>query len=314
MGFGSRPSSATPKMLRDRYVADIMATESNANTSTGKPMNAYQWWELHKLQTHTRSLVLQQQMQQQTQQRRTDKMMSSMRSSSPRSDTSTTDWYVLTGITRPSGRSRWLKDDLGSNEGGPPYAPPDYLQTMQMRPYGVPPPTASPRRRPGSARVAGPTGAPAPPMSPRPGSPRSPRPGSPRVAGPQSVPMGDVVVIQQAVSSVENAVNTRFTKMRDAFRSLDLDRSGTIGREELKRALVMWNIPDVDGTVLDALMSACDADSSGSVDYKEFVDVLARDKVVGKAVVKSVVSGMVTRRVVAGRWQLRGMSGRLWPP
>ena len=65
----------------------------------------------------------------------------------------------------------------------------------------------------------------------------------------------------------------------------DLDRSGEISQSEMRRALELWNIP-VTGT-LDIIMSTCDKDGNG-IDYKEFVQVLARDKHAGAAVVPSV--------------------------
>ena len=68
-------------------------------------MNAYQWWEMHKLQTHVRALALQQQMAQRR-----------MTKSRPVSAT-TTDWWLLNGVNRPSTRSRWLNDDARSNLG-----------------------------------------------------------------------------------------------------------------------------------------------------------------------------------------------------
>ena len=69
------------------------------------------------------------------------------------------------------------------------------------------------------------------------------------------------------MQSAEDALNSRFRSMHAAFKAIDLDRSGTISRDEMCRALQMWNIP-VTG-VLDVLMSACDKDDSGGIDYNE---------------------------------------------
>jgi len=77
------------------------------------------------------------------------------------------------------------------------------------------------------------------------------------------------------LQSAEDAINARFANMHAAFKSIDLDRSGTISKDELARALELWNIP-VTGA-LDAIMSTCDKDGNDGIDYKEFTDVLARD-------------------------------------
>ena len=42
----------------------------------------------------------------------------------------------------------------------------------------------------------------------------------------------------------------------------------------------------VEGDKLQDLLAACDADGSGEIDYKEFVDVLARDTVAPAALGK----------------------------
>ena len=47
----------------------------------------------------------------------------------------------------------------------------------------------------------------------------------------------------------------------------------------------MWNIP-LDHDKLQDLIDACDHDGDGEVDYKEFVDVLARDTVAPAAMGK----------------------------
>ena len=80
------------------------------------------------------------------------------------------------------------------------------------------------------------------------------------------------------VQSASNALNSRFSDMFKAFQYVDLDRSGSLNKKELVRALDLWNIP-LDDEKLDELIAACDDNGDGDVDYKEFVDVLARDTV-----------------------------------
>ena len=58
------------------------------------------------------------------------------------------------------------------------------------------------------------------------------------------------------------------------------------------------NNPHSDGNMLqvaDAIMTACDIDGDGSIDYKEFVNGLARDKAVG--MVATTATAMKRRKV-----------------
>ena len=90
---------------------------------------------------------------------------------------------------------------------------------------------------------------------------------------------------QAFVTSATDAIASRFTDMFKAFQYVDLDRSGTLNAKELRRALDLWNIP-IDDKKLSELIAACDNDGDGEVDYKEFVDVLARDTVAPAAMGK----------------------------
>jgi Ca2+-binding EF-hand superfamily protein len=87
------------------------------------------------------------------------------------------------------------------------------------------------------------------------------------------------------VKGASEALNSRFSDMFKAFQYVDLDRSGTLDWKEIRRALDMWNMP-VDDAKLAELIAACDYDGDGQVDYKEFVDVLARDTVAPAALGK----------------------------
>ena len=87
------------------------------------------------------------------------------------------------------------------------------------------------------------------------------------------------------VTGASNALNSRFTDMFKAFQYVDLDRSGTLNAKEIRRALDLWNMP-IDDEKLAELIEACDGDGDGEVNYKEFVDVLARDTVAPAAMGK----------------------------
>lgn len=83
-------------------------------------------------------------------------------------------------------------------------------------------------------------------------------------------------IVQQA----ENAVNTHFSDMHKAFQYMDVDHSGTLDASEVKRALDLWNVPASEASI-NKLLQTCDINNDGQISYKEFVDLLARDKYVG---------------------------------
>ena len=87
------------------------------------------------------------------------------------------------------------------------------------------------------------------------------------------------------MQSASNALKSRFSDMFKAFQYVDLDRSGRLSREEIRRALDMWNVP-LDDEMLDMLLGDCDQDGDGGVSYEEFVDKLARGTVAPAAMGK----------------------------
>lgn len=78
--------------------------------------------------------------------------------------------------------------------------------------------------------------------------------------------------------AAELALNAKFSDIRKAFIYYDLDSSGTIDAEELKRAIKFFNIP-LDEEALQGMIEKCDKDGDGQISYDEFVDSLSRDTV-----------------------------------
>ena len=105
------------------------------------------------------------------------------------------------------------------------------------------------------------------------------------MSSPEAIARREELRRSQFVQTASNAMNMRFTDMFKAFQYVDLDRSGTLNDKEIRRALDLWNIP-IDDAKLAELIEACDNDGDGQVDYKEFVDVLARDTVAPAALGK----------------------------
>ena len=279
-GMGTRPSSASPAELCDRYIRDMQSMQVSAAKGEVpmSDMDAYSFWELHKLKTQSRCI------------HRQDEWARRMESKRATGPGSRNDWYVLTGSPRPNLRSQqWLNDDMRSNLGGPPYFPAPELG--ELRPFSTYKWNSSngPRSRPQTPQMRTPQGS-------RPTTPRqTARPSvgfsdQPTLSKADWVERANAMMtdedkaeMQSAVSTVENQIASRFGKMRDAFKALDVDQSGSISREELQRGLKHWNLAEQSGNedLIDNLMAACDKDGSGEIDYKEFVDVLSRDKTVG---------------------------------
>jgi len=91
--------------------------------------------------------------------------------------------------------------------------------------------------------------------------------------------------LKKMLAMAEEGLNSRFSDMFKAFQYVDLDRSGRLSRDEIRRALDMWNVP-LDDEMLDELLGDCDQDGDGGVSYEEFVDKLARGTVAPAAMGK----------------------------
>jgi hypothetical protein len=116
----------------------------------------------------------------------------------------------------------------------------------------------------------------------------SPQSSPPKAAAPPKPTMTDFEKKKkqnEIASMAENAIYSRFTDMYKAFQYVDLDRSGRLSRDEISRALDLWNVP-IDDDTLDLLLSKCDQDSDGGISYEEFVDALCRETVAPAAMGK----------------------------
>ena len=71
------------------------------------------------------------------------------------------------------------------------------------------------------------------------------------------------------------ALNNRYGSIGRAFQFMDGDRSGRISRTEIVDALKLLNVP-VDSAELTAMLSRCDVNGDGQIDYQEFAALLDR--------------------------------------
>ena len=93
---------------------------------------------------------------------------------------------------------------------------------------------------------------------------------------PRGAPVRGVTAFD--MQGLQDGLNSRFSDMHKAFQYCDVDKSGTLNRAEIARALKLWNVP-MSMDKIDALMTVCDTDGDGEVSYAEFVNALARDTV-----------------------------------
>ena len=123
----------------------------------------------------------------------------------------------------------------------------------------------------------------------------------PRLATLQAAPPSAAAHVHpqksQFTKMASEAMNSRFSDMFKAFQYVDMDRSGTLDKNEISRALDLWNIP-IEDAKLNELILSCDRDGDGHVDYKEFVDALARDTVAPAAMGKR---GMQANQAICSR-------------
>jgi Ca2+-binding EF-hand superfamily protein len=97
--------------------------------------------------------------------------------------------------------------------------------------------------------------------------------------------MGKSSEAQALRDQAQHKISEHFSNMRKAFHFVDVDNSGTVTAQEIKRAMHMWGV-DLEDEQLQLLMSECDTDGDGAIEYNEFIDHLARDTVAPAAMGK----------------------------
>merc|ERR1712166_1141463 len=95
----------------------------------------------------------------------------------------------------------------------------------------------------------------------------------------------------------------QFTEMRRAFRSFDLDHSGSIGKSEFERLLNRYSLyPDKAG--LDVLFNRIDPDGSGELGYDEFIayfsKMLGNNPSEGGGISSSIMDGNANFKTPTG--------------
>jgi Ca2+-binding EF-hand superfamily protein len=82
----------------------------------------------------------------------------------------------------------------------------------------------------------------------------------------------------------------KYTRITDAFKFIDSDRTGHLERDEVKKLLVEFNIPDIKNDAIETLIDFADYDGDGEINYAEFARVLTADDVMA---MKDTLAGNV---------------------
>jgi len=75
---------------------------------------------------------------------------------------------------------------------------------------------------------------------------------------------------------MQEKMQTRFSELRRAFRTLDEDASGSLDREEFKQVLVMFNL-GIPNDVMEKLIDLADFDGDGSINFAEFARIFTAE-------------------------------------
>ena len=80
--------------------------------------------------------------------------------------------------------------------------------------------------------------------------------------------------VNEAAKAFKDELEEKYTRLTDAFKFIDADRTGTLDRAEVKRLLVEFNIPDISEATIETLIDFADFDGDGEINYAEFARVL----------------------------------------
>jgi len=80
--------------------------------------------------------------------------------------------------------------------------------------------------------------------------------------------------VNYAAAQFKGELEEKYSRLTDAFKYIDSDRTGTLDRPEVKRLLVAFNIPDIKEETIDTLIDFADYDGDGEVNYAEFARML----------------------------------------
>lgn len=98
--------------------------------------------------------------------------------------------------------------------------------------------------------------------------------------------------LREAQKALAGELQEKYVRMTDAFKFIDSDRTGKLGREEIKRLMIEFNIVDIREETIENLIDFADFDGDGVINYAEFARVLTADDVLNmKQTLTAVAKG-----------------------
>jgi len=92
----------------------------------------------------------------------------------------------------------------------------------------------------------------------------------------QASPRGQAAILSEKqklalIKDTRNMIERHHKTMHDAFLAMDKDRNGRLDKDEVRRALLNWNMPLAPHEV-DAIFATADVDNNGTIDWQEFAE------------------------------------------
>jgi len=84
--------------------------------------------------------------------------------------------------------------------------------------------------------------------------------------------------IRRAHRILKQHMETRFTQIHKAFRTIDEDKTGTVSRKELRAIIMAFNL-NMEIEVINALIDLADYDGDGNINYAEFARLMTADDI-----------------------------------
>jgi len=106
------------------------------------------------------------------------------------------------------------------------------------------------------------------------------RPDASLMALPHSPRAANSTQLADYTSTLSSLIYNKHSKLRNAFRAMDVNKDGRLSEAELKRAVRTYNLPIPEEHV-QQIWQQCDRNRDGSVDYEEFAIALKRRDALG---------------------------------
>ncbi len=98
--------------------------------------------------------------------------------------------------------------------------------------------------------------------------------------------------LREAQKALAGELQEKYVRMTDAFKFIDSDRTGKLGREEIKRLMIEFNLVNIREETIENLIDFADFDGDGVINYAEFARVLTADDVLNmKQTLTAVAKG-----------------------